>query len=154
MGLDSYVTAKRYLWDIGETNDNDKIDTISKLFPEMAGMRVKEVAVEAMYWRKANQIHRWFVDNVQDGVDECQESYISTEQLYQLRDTCAAVLADPSQAGVLLPTQRGFFFGGDEYGEWYLEQVTNTKEWLDRLLFKDTFDEKFKNWTFYYQASW
>ena len=22
-------------------------------------------------WRKANAIHKWFVDNVQDGVDDC-----------------------------------------------------------------------------------
>ena len=26
------------------------------------------------YWRKANAIHSWFVENCQDGVDECQYS--------------------------------------------------------------------------------
>ena len=27
--------------------------------------------VEIGYWRKSNQIHKWFVDNIQEGVDNC-----------------------------------------------------------------------------------
>jgi hypothetical protein len=44
------------------------------------------------YWRKANQIHNWFVENVQDGNDDCKDYYVSRKQLEELRDTCKAVL--------------------------------------------------------------
>jgi|SRR6056297_1531422 len=154
MGLDMYVTAKRYLWDFGENNDKDAAESIGKLFPEITGYRVKQVEVEAMYWRKANAIHRWFVDNVQDGVDECQETWIDPQKLYELRDVCSAVLADRSQAATLLPSQSGFFFGGTDYDDYYFDDVEATLKWLNGLLVKDTFDEKFKKWDFYYQASW
>jgi hypothetical protein len=107
-----------------------------------------------MYWRKANAIHKWFVDNVQDGVDECQETWIEPQKLYELRDVCKAVLADRSQAATLLPSQSGFFFGGTDYDEYYFDDVEATLKWLNGLLVKDTFDEKFKKWDFYYQASW
>lgn len=45
------------------------------------------------YWRKANQIHQWFVDEVQDGIDECQTSPpIPREKLLELRNLCARIL--------------------------------------------------------------
>ena len=43
---------------------------------------------EVMYWRKANAIHKWFVDNVQGGEDDCREYPVSNDQLIELRDTC------------------------------------------------------------------
>ena len=149
-----YVTAKRYLWDFGERNDKDIVDAIGKLFPEIKGNRVKQVEVEAMYWRKANAIHKWFVDNVQDGIDECQESLIEPEKLYELRDICKTVLEDRSQAATLLPSQSGFFFGGTEYDENYFDDVKCTLKWLNDLLVKNAFSDDHKKWDFYYQASW
>lgn len=154
MGLDMYVTAKRYLWDFGDNSDKQIASDIGKLFPEIAGYRVKQIEAEVMYWRKANAIHKWFVDNIQDGVDECQESYLDPKKLYELRDICKTVLEDHSQAAALLPSQSGFFFGGTEYDEGYFDDVERTLKWLNGLLVKDAFDEKFKNWDFYYQASW
>ena len=47
---------------------------------------------EVGYWRKANQIHRWFVDNVQDGEDACREYEVSREQLTELLAVCMTVL--------------------------------------------------------------
>ena len=45
------------------------------------------------YWRKANQIHQWFVDHVQDGVDDCDYHHeVTKEILEELRDTCIKVL--------------------------------------------------------------
>lgn len=35
----------------------------------------------AAQWRKANQIHKWFVDNVQDGNDDCGTYEVGVEQL-------------------------------------------------------------------------
>ena len=44
-----------------------------------------------MYWRKANQIHKWFVDHCQDGIDDCREAYVSDEQLEELLNLCKKV---------------------------------------------------------------
>lgn len=154
MGLDMYVTAKRYLWETGDTGDKEIAEAIGKQFPEMTGYRVNQVEAEVMYWRKANAIHAWFVKHIQDGVDECQESYIDPKQLYELQTICRTVLEDRSRAPELLPAQAGFFFGGTDYNEWYFDCVTRTLKWLDGLLFKDTFDPKFSGWDFYYRASW
>jgi len=33
--------------------------------------KVVTIELDYAYWRKANQIHNWFVENVKDGVDNC-----------------------------------------------------------------------------------
>lgn len=47
---------------------------------------------EVAYWRKANAIHNWLVDNVQDGIDECQETIITEDELNELLGLCQKVL--------------------------------------------------------------
>lgn len=89
---------------------------------------------EEIYWRKANQIHGWFVENVQKGVDDCGKYEVSIEKLKELRELCVDVLLDHELANKLLPTRNGFFFGCDEYDEWYFEQIENTKEQLDKII--------------------
>ena len=42
-------------------------------------------------WRKANQIHNWFVENVQNGKDDCGTYEVSKEQLETLLDICKNV---------------------------------------------------------------
>lgn len=54
---------------------------------------------DVAYWRKANQIHGWFVENVQRGEDDCKEYYVSRKRLKKLLDTVNAVL----QASRLVP---------------------------------------------------
>jgi hypothetical protein len=51
-----------------------------------------ELSREIGYWRKANQIHAWFVEHVQRGEDECKPHYVGREQLRKLRDVCERVL--------------------------------------------------------------
>lgn len=49
---------------------------------------------EIGYWRKANQIHNWFVEHVQDGEDDCcYHNEVTKELLEELLDTCEEVLA-------------------------------------------------------------
>ena len=43
------------------------------------------------YWRKANAIHKWFVENVQDGVDDCGRYEVTKEQLQELLKICLMV---------------------------------------------------------------
>ena len=44
------------------------------------------------YWRKANHIHKWFVDNVQNGIDDCDTYKVTKEQLEELLDICKEVV--------------------------------------------------------------
>ena len=45
------------------------------------------------YWRKANEIHNWFVKHVQDGIDDCGYHHeVTKEILEELLDTCQTVL--------------------------------------------------------------
>lgn len=52
----------------------------------------KSLKEEVGYWRKANQIHNWFVQNVQNMVDDCGVYEVSEEQLKELLDVCRKVL--------------------------------------------------------------
>lgn len=46
------------------------------------------------YWRKANAIHRWFVDNVQGGEDDCDIYEVSKEQIEELLDICERIKSE------------------------------------------------------------
>ena len=147
MGLDMYLNAKRYLWRVRE--DDKQIAEKVGDTADTHGMRVKEICCEAMYWRKANAIHYWFVQNVQNGDDDCREYYVGREKLKSLLDTCEAVVADPSKADELLPPAEGFFFGSANIDDWYWDDLKATIETMKSLL-EDTGNE----WEFYYASSW
>ena len=154
MGLDMYLSAKRYMSKYFDASDSQKIEQVNDIFGitgiEDGDYGAQEVKFRIAYWRKANAIHDWFVKNCQDGVDECQEAWVSREQLQELLDLCKQVLADKRSAKELLPTTSGFFFGSTEYGEWYFEDINYTVERLEKIL-NDTALEKCD---FYYQSSW
>jgi hypothetical protein len=107
------------------------------------------VTVQVGYWRKENAIHKWFVDNVQDGEDNCAEYFVGREQLEELKELCEKVLADHSLAEELLPTQEGFFFGSTEFDEWYFTGLRDTVEIVKLCL-----SPEYENWEFTYQSSW
>ena len=110
--------------------------------------RVKYIVEEAGYWRKANQIHDWFVRNVQDGVDDCRNAYVGREKLQELLDLCRIVSIDKDKAEDLLPTASGFFFGNTEYDEWYYQDIESTIKILEEALSDETADD------FEYHSSW
>jgi hypothetical protein len=103
---------------------------------------------EVGYWRKSNQIHGWFVENVQKGVDDCGEYVVSLDQLKALKGLCEAVLEDKDRAGELLPSRQGFFFGSYCYDEMYFSDIADTIEILDKCI------ENSEDIEFIYQSSW
>jgi hypothetical protein len=144
MGLDMYLTAKRYMW----YNEDALKEQVAAPFDLPEGIKPKEVSVEAAYWRKANQIHKWFVDNVQNGKDECKSHDVSREELQQLLDVCKRIQENPELAEKLLPTQSGFFFGGTNYDEYYMKDIYDTVVQLERALQLED------SWYFEYCSSW
>lgn len=149
MGLDMYLKGKRYLRTYATDSDDAKIaNEISQHFPELGDVKVQQVEAEVGYWRKANAIHNWFVKNCQEGVDECQETWLQRDDLKKLLDTVTQVLENRELAGELLPPQAGFFFGSTDVDDYYFEDLEYTKKMIERVLALG--DE----WDFYYRASW
>jgi hypothetical protein len=150
MGLDMYLHAKKYVGGWSHMGDTTEYKSLRALYPDVPvsdGSPSIEVQFTVGYWRKANAIHNWFVQNVQDGEDECRPHYVSREKLIQLRDDCNLEMLVPSGAGVLEPTS-GFFFGSTERDEWYYRSLEDTIKIVDECLELDS------NWSFEYQSSW
>jgi hypothetical protein len=147
-----FLEARRFLWiyDDGTGKDAEIGERLREAVPELAGMRPNKIIAEAVYWRKANAIHAWFVQNVQAGRDDCGSYHVSRDQLARLVATCDQVLRDPSLAASLLPVQAGFFFGSTEYDDGYRHDLARTHGRLSELLARTDL----KGWDFYYHASW
>ena len=150
MGLDMYLTARLFLWtkDYDINGQNTKAEKIKSLFPETKGMNLDYVIFQAGYWRKANQIHKWFVDNIQEGKDECQESYVSRDSLKKLLSVCKDTLKNKEKAKDIIPSQSGFFFGGTDYDEYFFKDIERTVKIIEKCL---KFPDK---WEFNYRSNW
>jgi hypothetical protein len=99
MGLDMYLNSKRTLYPDykdGDKTESEQMQQVRRAFPEMWKsedmLGYIEVMFEAGYWRKANHIHKWFVDNVQNGTDNCGNYYVSREKLQELKNIVCRVL--------------------------------------------------------------
>jgi hypothetical protein len=153
MGLDMYLTRKTYVKQWSHQAPEEQFEvTITKGGKPYDGIDISNITnieEEVGYWRKQNQIHRWFVENVQNGVDDCGEYSVSKSELETLRNICKEVSNDHSKADELLPSASGFFFGGTDYDEWYYDGVENTIEMLDRII-----GETNPNQDIYYSSSW
>lgn len=160
MGLDMTLCAKQHTYPACE-EDVQKINKANALigldplpvqpFPADRNHYVSEIVVTVMTWRKANAIHKWFVDNcTDDGEDNCHPIYITREELETLHGLCEAVIADNNLASEILPTKSGFFFGSTDYDEWYFGDIHATANGLKEILNNPIYQDC----TFEYQASW
>lgn len=183
MGLDMYLEkCNRKAWGYKDFDIDDVKENNPALYEEIKPFlterghhfKWESIFEQVGYWRKANAIHKWFVDNVQNGNDNCEYYEVSKKQLEELLDVCKTVsdscilvdgkiqdgytfdkkgnkiynyvdgkyIKDTSIAKELLPTQSGFFFGGTEYDQWYLDDVTTTIEILTEVLKETDFDRE------------
>ena len=168
MGLDMYLVKK-------------------KKYARKEWENMKEIA----YWRKANHIHNYFVNEVislkhrKDEDFEYHGDYelIGKPHLVKLLDKVNYLLdniiledgeimngmrldkdtgefvpnmiqgkriANPQICEEVLPRADGFFFGDQEYTQWYYDDLVHTKEMLEKILK----EHDFKNYYIYYCASW
>lgn len=105
MGLDMHLQAEKYVsktdvnWQ-GKTRKDKPNKTYRQIIKAMGAEGFADtddlssltVKLNVGYWRKANAIHQWFVENVQEGVDDCGHYYVKLEQLAELRDICQRIL--------------------------------------------------------------
>lgn len=142
MGLDMYLRAKQFIWG-SEEEDAAKAKQIAEILG--VDWEVTEVTFRGMYWRKANAIHGWFVENVQDGEDDCKAYDVDIDDLEKLRDLCAKALE--KKDSTLLPPCDGFFFGSVVPDDYYWDDLTRTRDELTELM-------KIPRLYFEYQSSW
>ena len=164
MGLDMYLEIRREEY----TSHYTKSRTLKREYPkflqdnfpnlpELTSVS-RKTYFEVGYWRKANAIHNWFVENCGGGEDTCQQMYVSLEKLEELLDICKKISADHKLAPVYLPTQSGFFFGSTEYDDWYFNKIEDTIKIIEPVIeFLKNIRNKCKSndwWDVVYQASW
>jgi hypothetical protein len=157
MGLDMYLSKRSYVknWNHMNPKERHKITVKKggKVRDDIRPERISYVVEEVGYWRKFNALHRWFVENIQNGVDDCREYYVDATEIQKLLETLKEVSAKRNEvvqnelvADKLLPTARGFFFGDVSYDEYYYDEVDRTIKLFEELL-KEEGD-------YYYQSSW
>jgi hypothetical protein len=160
MGLDMYLNRKHYYGGEFRKEKWSKGHTL-KLGGEFARKRklninsVDSISQSVAYWRKANQIHNWFVSECADGVDNCQPIRVHIDQLQELADTIEKVLKKEEKPEDVLPNAEGFFFGNTEYDKYYYEDLTGTLEILKEIFaYEKELNEQEISSTYIYQASW
>ena len=141
-----YANKKHYVRNYEHTKDECR-HTITIEWPYAKNIdisKIESIEETSMYWRKANAIHKWFVDNVQDWKDDCRTYEFDGDILDELSDIINKiinwskiedwkVIVNPELAHALLPTSRWFFFGGTEYDEYYIQTLQDTKVRIDWL---------------------
>lgn len=135
MGLDMYLYRKTFIWTNHKIGKRDLHDLkLPEKYKHVDPAKISGITEQVGYWRKANHIHAWFVKNVQNGEDDCGSYDVSEEQLLQLLADCKRVKENANVAPELLPTQSGFFFGGTDYDEYYMQEIDDTIEIIDWLV--------------------
>lgn len=155
MGLDMYLTARKYHTTFEKGDDGRLVEHKRKL---VDGMPLQSQEMELMYWRKNHWLHGWIVNCFANGEDNCEPIELDAVDLEQIARKLEKWADDPAE---LAPTD-GFFFGvretDDNYIEWRDEYRADAKaeaadlrravEWLQE-------DTKSREWrSVQYQASW
>ena len=145
MGLDMYLTKKIHIG--GEYEHRHVTGTVDLTTNgkriHLDPQEVSEITSRVGYWRKANQIHAWFVREIQGGVDECQESRAPWEKLQELKALCLKALETKDAS--LLPPKSGFLFGPTKVDEYYWSNLQDTVDILTKL--------EEGGW-YYYRSGW
>lgn len=175
MGLDMYLRKKTY---VGANYQHNNVKGIIKLTEGVENKkvaitlnRVSEITENVAYWRKVNAVHNWFVENIQDGNDNCEEYYLSSDKMKELVELCKTSIEivkkspkitkiekdwngkdynyevfNVDEEQIDLKTSSSFFFGEVEYTTYYLDGLEETISQLEPLLLEEG--------SFYYQSSW
>jgi hypothetical protein len=152
MGLDMYLDksllVSEFDWDKELIN---KVYDMLGVTDESNNYQHLYIKLPAIYWRKANSIHDWFVQNCQD---DCRDDYfVSKRQLVEL----LALVKKQKNAkmGEFLKPTDGFFFGPTDNEERFQKDMKYTEAALEReLAFIAKEAKRGRDWTYTYSSSW
>lgn len=103
-----------------------------------------------IYWRKENHIHAWLEERISNGyIENCVKYPVSKSDLVDLIHDCEHVLSHKEDAGTVLPREDGFFFGSQEYDDYYFESLRDTAR-----LAREVIDTTSENEELLYHAWW
>lgn len=95
MGLDMYLTKKTF---IGAEYEHRNVKGVIRITEgkeskpiKIDFKRVSYIEERVGYWRKANQIHKWMVENIQDGKDDCGEYDLGKNKAIELLAICKRI---------------------------------------------------------------
>ena len=150
MGLDMYLRVRK----LHPYRNDERYDNAYG-----SDWKLSESTYNVCEWRKANAIHNWFVENVQDGNDDCGRYPVSVDKLKDLRSACRNAMQcyderSIEDAAMWMPTQDGFFFGSTDYDEWYREDLQRTFDACNNLIRTIESPDR-KDWlSVEYESSW
>ena len=165
MGLDMYLNQVTHLAKTDyydhlegrERNASDQaehdmagavIDVIG-VTPYDGDLTFVEVHTTIMYWRKANAIHGWFVDNAQEGVDDCGHYTVPFDTLIELAALTDDVITHRNPG--LLEPRAGFFFGDAKVDSWYWDELERTHTALAGIVDRHNNEQRGR---YEYHSSW
>jgi len=155
MGLDMWFWGNKTVSSSTFNTETGTIETKQEFSDLLNSLNVPDTQVNSHFswiriqiplitWRKANAIHGWFVQNCQDGIDDCRYAYVSQEQLQELIDLIKEALANKDSSSIK-PTE-GFFFGSSEIDDEYWDDLQKTLDTLEPLI------SEYEGFT--YSSSW
>lgn len=111
---------------------------------------------EVMYWRKANQINRWFEEKIfgeevanctdyEVDIFDLQELVIDATEVLSLLDKAEKIYDEEypeyyvfngynEEVLSIMPPGEGFFFGSYEIDRWYYEKLETTVKEIQNLI--------------------
>jgi|TARA_B110000967_G_scaffold11738_1_gene11529 hypothetical protein len=162
MGLDMFLSRKTVFTPMKDNIGIEKEEVVKEKQKHLGGLsgfgiypnKVCGILEEVGYWRKDFQIHNWFVNNVQEGNDDCKQHTVHIEDLMELKQICNEVLNDHSKKDDLLPLS--------DYDEDYFIGLKHTIEIINEIISDETEIEKHRSehiglgcfHLYYYQSSW
>lgn len=90
MGLDMYLHRKENVY--GKPAIEIKEANNLPVQEENPDFEWVQLVTKCAYWRKANAIHKWFIDNCGGGDADRREMEVSLKQLKELVEVCKKVL--------------------------------------------------------------
>lgn len=194
MGLDQYlnlknkkykeVCAELIAWhNLSEEEQNNTPRPVWPSYHNMSDINWKHINheesplnIELLYWRKCNQIHDWFVNNIQNGEDDCGEYVVTIDNLRSLynllktitskiefeKDSNEIIFKEDKETVVkyceeVLPTCTGFFFGSTEYNIYYFTAIIHTVNTLEEIfdyIDANHISDDSEDYAIYYSSSW
>ena len=139
-----YIDSRPYTHMIQLIIENDMLDSVIDRDIKMG----KPYEERIMYWREANAIHKFIIDNCANGIDDGTPIQITIDVLKNLFARCETILGssilksyiaddgsltDPLAASLLLPLDDGFVFASD-YDKRYVDTLKETVKVLKPIV--------------------
>lgn len=137
MGLDIYIdVANRETRDEVITKNQEIHKRNDKAFEERGDNAEFEPTIDIpstqeYYFRKFNALVDWVEKNV-GALDNCKDLELNEDNIKSLQATLNNLT--PQNCANEFPTRSGFFFGSQDYDEWYWEDIKTAKKMCNDIL--------------------